>query len=226
MTGKKVLVVDEQSVFAEMLDLSLTRCGHQSVAAALPRTENQVKSLLAQVRRTKPAAVLLSLTQLTYRDGVRLIRPLAETGVPVVVLTDHLDDARYGQCLAAGARQVIGQRQRLADLLSTLRRLGENQTVLDVVRREELIGAWCQHRVASQDVQQRLESLTVREAEVLTDLMHGRTTAEIAKRNLTTMNTVRTQVCKVLHKLDVPSQHAAVSVAYRMNWRTDLASVA
>jgi two-component system nitrate/nitrite response regulator NarL len=222
---KRVLVLDDHAAFTELLDLALIRGGHQVTAMPLPVTDGDIRALVTRVRTSKPTVVVLSLSLVTFYLGAKLVRPLAETGVPVVVFTDHDDAARYGQCLAAGARQVIGRDQRLSDLTGTLRRLGEGQPVLSVERRNELIEQWRQHQVRTDEVLERLDLLTPCEAEILTHLMHGRGAPEIARLRGVSLHTVRTQARRMMAKLDVTNQLAAVSLAYRVSWRTDLESV-
>ena len=61
-------------------------------------------------------------------------------------------------------------------------------------------------------------SLTARECEVLEHLVDGRRVRDIAVLHDTTESTVRTQVKRVLSKLDVGSQTAAVTLALRAGW--------
>jgi DNA-binding NarL/FixJ family response regulator len=66
------------------------------------------------------------------------------------------------------------------------------------------------------------QSLTAREQEVLGHLSHGRRVNEIARLNETSESTVRTQVKRVLAKLEVGSQTAAVVLALRAGWFDDI----
>jgi DNA-binding CsgD family transcriptional regulator len=61
----------------------------------------------------------------------------------------------------------------------------------------------------------RFKRLTDREAAVLADLATGLTAADIARRRTVTLATVRTQIAGILHKLEVPSQTAAVALTYQ-----------
>lgn len=69
-----------------------------------------------------------------------------------------------------------------------------------------------QRRKAESD---RFNRLTDREAAVLADLAVGLTAAGIARQRPATLATVRTQIAGILHKLEVPSQTAAVALTYR-----------
>jgi DNA-binding CsgD family transcriptional regulator len=61
----------------------------------------------------------------------------------------------------------------------------------------------------------RFEHLTDREAGILADLAAGLTATDIARRRPVALTTVRTQIAGILHKLEVPSQTAAVALTYR-----------
>ncbi len=61
----------------------------------------------------------------------------------------------------------------------------------------------------------RFSRLTDREAAVLADLAAGLTAAGIARQRPATLATVRTQIAGILHKLEVPSQTAAVALTYQ-----------
>ena len=61
----------------------------------------------------------------------------------------------------------------------------------------------------------RFERLTDREAAVLADLAAGLAATDIARRRPVTLATVRTQIAGILHKLEVPSQTAAVALTYQ-----------
>ena len=68
------------------------------------------------------------------------------------------------------------------------------------------------------ELRARLQQLTSRENEILGLLMEGNTVSEIARLNVVSEATVRTQVRSILTKLEVSSQLAAVGVAHRAGW--------
>lgn len=61
----------------------------------------------------------------------------------------------------------------------------------------------------------RFKLLTDREAAVLAELAAGLTATDIAQRRPAALATVRTQIAGILHKLEVPSQTAAVALTYQ-----------
>jgi len=61
----------------------------------------------------------------------------------------------------------------------------------------------------------RFARLTDREAAVLADLAAGLSAMNIARQRPVALATVRTQIAEILHKLEVPSQTAAVALTYQ-----------
>ena len=103
--------------------------------------------------------------------------------------------------------------------MAAVRRLNDGFPVMDRVAREELIAEWHQNRVENHEARRRLEDLTPREREVLRQLMQGHQVREIARLNVVSEATVRTQVKSILAKLEVSSQLAAVGLAHEAGWR-------
>ena len=217
---QRVMVLDDHALFAESLDLVLTRSGYDVRQAELPTNPGRSATLLAQVCRLHPDIVLLDLDLGHFGDGARLIPSLVQSGAAVVVVTADDNVARWGECMLHGARKVVRKTGPLNDILSTLRRLSEGLPVLRPGEREELVRVWHEKRLHEQEMRARLDQLTTREAEVLGHVTHGRAVREIATRSVVSEATVRTQVKSILAKLGVGSQLAAVGVANQLDWRS------
>jgi len=217
---QRVLLIDDHPLFVESLDIALSRAGYEVRQAEVPQSPGRLASLMAQVSRTRPGIVLLDLDLGQFGDGARLIPSLVQSGCAVVVVTADLDQARWGRCLAEGARKVLSKGARLNEILAVLRRIDSGLPVLAPGEREDLLRYWHERRVRHQHIQARLELLTNRETEVLGNLTLGRTVREIAARSFVSEATVRTQVKSILAKLEVSSQLAAVGLAHQVDWRS------
>jgi two-component system nitrate/nitrite response regulator NarL len=217
---QRILLIDDHPLFAESLDLALSRAGYEVRRADVPTSPGRSANLLAQVSRGRPGIVLLDLDLGQFGDGARLVPPLVQSGCAVVVVTADPDRARWGQCVAQGARKVISKTAQLNEILAVLRRIDAGLPVLAPGEREELLQVWQERRAQHQHIRVRLEHLTVREAEVLGNLTHGRTVREIATRSFVSEATVRTQVKSILAKLGVSSQLAAVGLAHQVGWQS------
>lgn len=214
----RVALVEDHLLFAESLELALDMEGYQVRRIPLP-TNGALGTVLSAVLRAQPRIVLLDLDLGSHGNGVRLIEPLTKAGVFVVVVTGAVERERWGECLRHGARAVLPKTAPLNDILATVRRLNDGLPVMDRDERARLIALWHETRVKTHDARQRLEELTPREREVLGQLMGGRQVREIARLNVVSEATVRTQVKSILAKLEVPSQLAAVGLAHEAGWR-------
>ena len=221
-TNYRVVLIDDHPLFAESLDLALSRSGYDVRRAEIPDTPTRTATLLAQSCRRGPSVVLLDLDLGRFGDGSRLIRPLVQIGATVVVLTAETDRARWGQCISEGAATVLSKTGALDTVLATLGRIEEGLPVLAAGEREGLLASWRVCQAEQQALRSRLDRLTVRESEVLGGLARGRTVREIATRSFVSEATVRTQVKSILGKLCVSSQLAAVGLARSASWRPPL----
>jgi DNA-binding NarL/FixJ family response regulator len=215
----RIVILEDHVLFAESLELALSVEGYDVRWVAVPDRDQAAGSLLTTVVRQRPRIVLLDLDLGPFGNGERLIAPLAKTGINVVVVTASIDKARWGQAVRYGARKVLSKARPLNDILATVRRINQGLQVMSREEREELLQAWHDQRAHLVKLQARLELLTVREREVLGQLMRGRTVREIATRSVVSEATVRTQVKSILAKLEVTSQLAAVGLAHHVGWR-------
>ena len=215
----RVALVEDHLLFAESLEIALGMEGYQVRRVPLPDRPSSLGAVLAAVLRAQPRIVLLDLDLGPHGNGVRLIEPLTKAGIAVVVVTGSMERTRWGECLRYGARTVLTKTAPLNDILATVRRLNDGFPVMDRVAREELIAEWHQNRVENHEARRRLEDLTPREREVLRQLMQGHQVREIARLNVVSEATVRTQVKSILAKLEVSSQLAAVGLAHEAGWR-------
>jgi two-component system, NarL family, nitrate/nitrite response regulator NarL len=215
----RIAIVEDHLLFAEALDVALTLEGHD--VQRIPILDHTVSTgqLLTAVLRLHPRIVLLDLDLGSTGNGTRLVEPLTQAGIAVVVVTASIDRARWGECLRYGARTVLPKSMPLNAILATIRLIGEGRPVLSREDREKLLTTYHQEKAKIQDLRGRLETLTSREREVLAHLMAGRPVRDIAKLSFVSEATVRTQVKSILAKLDVSSQLAAVGAAHQAHWR-------
>ncbi|QCW50805.1 response regulator transcription factor [Nocardioides dongxiaopingii] len=215
----RIVLVEDHALFAEALDVALTLEGHQVQRVSPTSGPMTTAQLVNAALRSRPRIVLLDLDLGPAGDGVRLITPLVDASVAVVVVTASTDRARWGDCLRQGARTVLPKSTPLNTILATIRRIGEGQRVMPREERDLLVAAFHDENRWLQHTRERLESLTTREREVLARLMAGRTVREIARESFVSEATVRTQVKSILSKLEVSSQIAAVGAAMKARWR-------
>jgi two-component system, NarL family, nitrate/nitrite response regulator NarL len=215
----RVLIIEDHALFSESLDLALSVEGYDVRRVPIPASGGSTSTLLGAITRLRPRIALLDLDLGPAGDGVRLIVPMVNAGIQVVVVTGCVDRARWGEALRYGARTVLAKTQPLNDILATVRRINQGRPVMDRVERELLIQQWRDNRQQLQVLLDRLQLLTPREQIVLGHLMKGHQVREIANVSVVSEATVRTQVKSILTKLEVSSQLAAVGMAHELGWR-------
>lgn len=215
----RVALVEDHNLFAESLEISLELEGYDVRRITLGEPGRSVTTLLPAILRTQARVALLDLDLGTYGNGGRLIEPLVRSGTAVVVVTGSTDRARWGECVAHGARRVLPKSSELNEIQATIRRIVEGLPVMTREERADLMQEWHREQQELRAARAKLETLTRREAEVLGHFIEGRQVSEIAKLSVVSEATVRTQVKAILAKLEVSSQLAAVSVAHRARWR-------
>jgi two-component system nitrate/nitrite response regulator NarL len=214
-----VLVIEDHALFAESLAVALGAEGYVVHRLPLAEAGESADRLLAAALRVNAHIVLLDLDLGRVGDGGSLITPLTRAGAQVVVVTGSADRPLWGGCLHQGARAVVAKHRPLPELLEVVRRLERREQVTAPEEYHELIALWRLELADAQDGKDRLATLTLREREVLGDLMGGHTIREIARLDVVSEATVRSQVRAILRKLRVSTQIAAVGLAHRVGWR-------
>ena len=103
-------------------------------------------------------------------------------------------------------------------LLATIRETVAGRRVMPTAAERDLLGELHSHRRDRAAQLSRFHQLSVRESEVLEELMAGKSAADIATESYVSIATIRSQIKAILRKLEVNSQLAAVALAYRSGW--------
>lgn len=221
----RIAVVDDHAVLADAVASALEDEGYIVRLIDLSDAHATLASVLASTLRSAARMVLLEPSLGRVGNGLRLVRPLATSGTSVVVLTGIGDRVAWGEALLQGAKAVLPKTCQLADVVAAARSVRDEQPLMSAEERQELVDAALRERDEVRTIRARLDRLTRREAEVLAALMQGVQVRDIARSAYVSEVTVRTQVKRVLAKLQTTSQLAAVGAAYRAGWRppdTDL----
>lgn len=220
---RRVVIVEDHQLLAESLEIALSVQGYDVRRIEVPDHAGAPGAVVTAIVRCRPRVVLLDLDLGGFGDGIRLIEPVSRAGCRVVVLTGATERPRWGEAIHNGARKVLAKTRPLNEIISVVRRVNQGLPVMDAQEREQLLGFWRASRAETAQLHERLASLTVRESEVLAQLMQGHTVREIAQASVVSEATVRTQVKSILAKLEVSSQLAAVGLAHRVEWRAPVA---
>jgi DNA-binding NarL/FixJ family response regulator len=212
-----VLVVDAHGLVSSSLAIALRHSGFQRVGTADPN----VLGLDGGVPSVELAPGDIVLVGLLYGDGrttLPLIRPLADTGCRVIVMTSDQALPLAGECLACGAETVLDKDMSFDRLVAALRRLMAGSCAMTDEERAALLATVERHEAAERPLRRPFESLTEREAEVLVALVAGASPKNIAHVSGITISTVRGHIQRVLTKLGVSSQREALAMARHAGW--------
>jgi DNA-binding NarL/FixJ family response regulator len=166
--------------------------------------------------RRIPADVVLMDIRMPRLDGLAATRRILATpdrAPRVIVLTTFdLDEYVYG-ALRAGASGFLLKDAPEEQLVAAIRVIATGGSLFAPSVTRRLIEEFSR-RTGSSTPPPAIDSLTVREVEVLRLVAGGLTNAEIAAELVVSEHTVKTHVAHILQKLDLRDRTQAVVVAY------------
>lgn len=109
-----ILIVDDELPIRRLLRVSTERSGYTAEEAATAATA------LAELHRSRPRLVLLDLG-LPDRDGLELIGPFRDKGVPIIVLTAREGSGEKVTALDLGADDYVTKPFDSEELLARIR---------------------------------------------------------------------------------------------------------
>ena len=193
----RILLCDDHRLFAEAWALVLDARGVQAAEVCSTGAD----CLVALAR--EPFDVCVIDRQLGDGDGVGLIPTIAATapGVPVLVVSASTDPAVPNMAVDAGARGFASKEFGLEHLSDVVLRVACGERVVE--------RAPSARRVAFEAA----SLLTARERTVMSKLVEGKDTAQLAQELDITYATARTHIQNVLTKLGVHSKLELVAFA-------------
>ena len=114
----RVLVVEDEEVLSEVFRDFLTELGHQAVLV------RSAEAALGQLQTERPDAIILDihLPGMSGLDFLQL-RPIRESGLPIVAVSGIVTESQARECLRLGALDFVGKPvplERLQDVLTYL----------------------------------------------------------------------------------------------------------
>ena len=202
MSKRRVLLVDDQSLFREALRTLLSiEPDVEIVGEAANGSE-----ALEIAGRCQPDVVLMDL-RMPVMDGVEATRRLtaSQFAGKVVVLTTFDEDEMVFDALRAGAKGYLLKACSAAVLCDAIRRVARGESILDPSVTAKVVGEL--NRLSARDgraaTQRLADPLSARELEVLRLLAGGCSNKEIGARLHIAEGTVKNHMTNVLGKLSV-----------------------
>lgn len=209
----RVLLVEDHASFRQALAFMLEREPGFEVAGQVGSLA-EARQLNGEVLENVEVAIVdLALPD---GDGLELIEDFSsEPRMTTLVLSASLEPGRFARAVEAGASGVLHKSTPIKDIVEAVRMLKAGEALLspaEVVEMLRLVGRERQEELAAR---QAVERLTPREKEVLQALAEGLESKEIAEKLNVTVETERTHMVNILHKLGVHSRLQALVFAAR-----------
>lgn len=208
----RVLIVDDEELvrrgFAALID---AEPGFEMVGEARDGAE-----AIERIRSTRPDVVLMDIRMPTL-DGIAATRRIVHDDTlaasRVLVLTTFDLDQYVYDALRAGASGFLLKDTAPQQLLDAIQVVASGDALIAPSITRRLISEFVA-RPNPSDATSRLEALTERERDVLTEVGRGFNNAEIAEHLYISPLTAKTHVSRILAKLDVRDRPQLVVLAY------------
>lgn len=163
----------------------------------------------------QPDVAILDVN-LPDRSGMEVCRELTERCPEVrsLMLTSFADDDALFDSILAGAAGYVIKHVRGVDLVDCVRKVARGESLIDRAAAEHL-----RDRVAHDERNPELDSLTGQERRILELLADGLTNREIARELFLSDKTVKNYVSSLLTKLGMARRSQAAAYAARLDER-------
>jgi two-component system, NarL family, response regulator DevR len=176
-----------------------------------------VSEALARIPPTKPDVAILDV-RLPDGSGVEVCREIRSSHpeIACVMLTSYADDEALIASIMAGAAGYVLKQVGSLDLLDTIRRAGDGQSLLDPALTERVL----ERLRDGPHVDPRIASLTPQERRILDLIAEGCTNRQIAETMFLAEKTVKNYVSNLLSKLGMERRTQAATFAARLDERS------
>jgi DNA-binding NarL/FixJ family response regulator len=212
----RLAIVEDHALLAQSLAFALMNLGVDVMVVA----DLSPAAVVETLRTNEPDMVLLDFDLGDAGVGLDLIPAITELGLRVVMLTGEKSPVTLAECVEAGAIGIIDKSEPFARLIEQVRDVADGRGILSRPARDSLLAELRAHRTQESHRLSPFQRLTVRESEVLQDLVEGKNAERIAEESYVSVATVRSHIKAVLAKLGVNSQLAAVAMVRRAGWST------
>lgn len=206
MSALRILLVDDHSLFRESLG-RLVEGEHEIRVVGQCAT---VADALEVLSRAETDVVLLDY-DLGEESGFRLLTELRRRGISAktLMVTAGLSDEATSLVMEAGASGIFLKHSSPDQLLAAIRQVALGEIWLDNAALRGLLAA----RHDRNEVAERTQPLTIRQAEVLRGILNGLANKEIAWKLKVSETSVKAAVQELFQKAGVRTRSQLVRIA-------------
>ena len=215
----RVMVVDDQPVFTEMLRVVLDMQPDIEVVGMAFTGEEGTKTAL----ELQPDVLLVDyhMPGMSGLDVIQELKAAANNDgnshqITVLVLTADTDEAIMAEAIAAGAAGYITKQQALNEVVQAVRTASEGEPVVPPFMIPRILSHFHRQQQKEQQAELLREKLSAREIQILEQLSRGYSNEDISEIFVLSPNTVRTHIHNVLKKMGVHSKLQATTLALQL----------
>jgi DNA-binding NarL/FixJ family response regulator len=205
----RVLLVEDHPIFRGGLRDGLQRTPELEIIGEL----DGVDDVLEKIELAQPDVLVMDIhLQGAQQTGLDIARALSVRGsqIKVVVLSQYEDEAMVHEAFAAGANGYVCKRESIDELAHAVRAVRDGGRYLSASLRLSLsMGGLPKSQAQTPNIQ----SLTMREREVLALVGHGLLNVAIAEQLSLSPKRVQNVISELYSKLGLTSRRALIQFA-------------
>jgi two-component system response regulator NreC len=211
------MIADDHAILRAGLRMLVNAQADMEVVSEAFDGEKAVKT----ARETRPDVALLDLT-MPRVGGMKALQEMARNcrETRVLVLTMHDDPAYLRSALAAGASGYLLKRAVDAELIAAIRAVHRGGVFVDPRLANILVQDVLAKRSTKAGLTRPVNILSQRELQVLTLVVRGYTSAEIAKQIFVGVKTIETYRSRLAEKLGFRTRRDVIRFAVQMGLLT------
>lgn len=204
----RILLVEDHLLFQESLGRTLNSQPDMSVVGGAV----SVKEAVELARKLKPEIILMDFS-LPDGTGVEAARAILaeQPEIKIVFLTIREEDEVVFSAIREGAQGFLPKNIATAELLSYLRNIQRGEAAILPQYTARIMKEFAKLPASKSIPPETAARLTMRQREILKELLTGATNRQIAARLVISEQTVKNHVSRVLKELNVKSRHGLIN---------------
>ncbi|MCI1209578.1 MAG: response regulator transcription factor [Treponema sp.] len=221
MKNLRVLLVDDQSLFAESLRTFLHNYAEDMIVMGIASNGQEA---IDMIRQEIPPDIILMDVRMPVMDGVTAVKKIKPIypAIKIIMLSTYDEDEFVREALLSGASGYLLKDISPTELIISIRALNSGVMQISPSLAQKLIKkTYIEDKpIPAGENQEKtfewLKTLTRREREIFALLATGHDNEEIAEQLGLALQTIRNQVSTIYSKLDVKDRFQIIQLANRI----------